>query len=98
MPGFNQTGPMGQGSMTGRRMGKCTNFGANKKTQTYAENEESKLTTNENEESKQTTTENEELNKNNPDNLAGRGLGFGRGRGGIGHGMGQQNRFRGGYF
>lgn len=28
MPGFNQTGPMGQGSMTGRRMGRCTNFGA----------------------------------------------------------------------
>jgi hypothetical protein len=23
MPGFNQTGPYGQGSMTGRRMGKC---------------------------------------------------------------------------
>jgi hypothetical protein len=23
MPGFNQTGPAGQGSMTGRRMGKC---------------------------------------------------------------------------
>ncbi|MDD2437271.1 MAG: DUF5320 domain-containing protein [Massilibacteroides sp.] len=23
MPGFNQTGPMGQGAMTGKRMGKC---------------------------------------------------------------------------
>jgi hypothetical protein len=23
MPGFNQTGPGGQGPMTGRRMGKC---------------------------------------------------------------------------
>lgn len=30
MPGFNQSGPMGQGAMTGRRMGKCTNFGASK--------------------------------------------------------------------
>jgi hypothetical protein len=30
MPGLNQTGPMGQGSMTGRKMGKCTNFGARK--------------------------------------------------------------------
>lgn len=29
MPNFNQRGPMGQGSMTGHRMGKCTNFGAN---------------------------------------------------------------------
>lgn len=23
MPGFNQTGPIGKGPMTGRRMGKC---------------------------------------------------------------------------
>ena len=23
MPGFNQTGPVGQGPMTGRRIGKC---------------------------------------------------------------------------
>jgi hypothetical protein len=29
MPGFNQTGPMGQGPMTGRRMGRSTNYGAN---------------------------------------------------------------------
>ncbi len=28
MPGFNQTGPMGQGSKTGRKMGRCTNYGA----------------------------------------------------------------------
>jgi hypothetical protein len=28
MPGLNQTGPMGQGPMTGRRMGRCTDFGA----------------------------------------------------------------------
>jgi len=27
MPNLNQTGPMGQGPMTGRRMGRCTNFG-----------------------------------------------------------------------
>ncbi len=31
MPGFNQTGPNGQGPMTGCRMGRCTNFGANLK-------------------------------------------------------------------
>lgn len=29
MPNLNQKGPMGQGAMTGRKMGKCTNF-ANK--------------------------------------------------------------------
>jgi hypothetical protein len=28
MPGFNQTGPMGQGTITGRKMGRCTNYGA----------------------------------------------------------------------
>ncbi|HNW69415.1 MAG TPA: DUF5320 domain-containing protein [Bacteroidales bacterium] len=33
MPSFNQTGPNGQGPMTGRRMGRCTNFGANLKNQ-----------------------------------------------------------------
>jgi hypothetical protein len=34
MPGFDQTGPEGQGSMTGRRMGRCTNYGRNfKKTE-----------------------------------------------------------------
>ena len=31
MSGFNQTGPMGQGPMTGRQMGRCTNFGASLK-------------------------------------------------------------------
>ncbi len=31
MPGFNQTGPKGQGPMTGRRMGRCTNNDANLK-------------------------------------------------------------------
>lgn len=27
MPRFDQTGPVGQGSMTGHKMGRCTNFG-----------------------------------------------------------------------
>ena len=31
MPGFNKQGPMGQGRMTGRKMGCCTNFGAGRK-------------------------------------------------------------------
>jgi len=31
MPGIDQTGPMGQGPMTGRRMGRCTNYGANQR-------------------------------------------------------------------
>ena len=28
MPRFNQQGPMGEGPMTGRKLGKCTNYGA----------------------------------------------------------------------
>lgn len=40
MPDFNQTGPMGQGSMTGRKMGKCTNFGAKVKEQTATDAQE----------------------------------------------------------
>jgi hypothetical protein len=27
MPGYDQTGPLGRGSMTGRRMGRCANEG-----------------------------------------------------------------------
>jgi hypothetical protein len=30
MPGMNQKGPNGEGSMTGCRMGRCTNFGVKK--------------------------------------------------------------------
>lgn len=29
MPRFNQQGPMGEDPMTGRKMGKCTNYGEN---------------------------------------------------------------------
>jgi len=39
MPGLNQTGPAGQGPMTGRRMGRCANSGANQKNTSEAENE-----------------------------------------------------------
>lgn len=41
MPGFNQTGLMGQGPMTGRRMGNCKNNGAMPKNQTNDESEDS---------------------------------------------------------
>lgn len=39
MPGFNQTGPVGQGPMTGRRMGRCTNYGAGRTTPTDEPNQ-----------------------------------------------------------
>lgn len=41
MPGFNQTGPMGQGPMTGRRMGRCTAQEATGQNQTVAPKGES---------------------------------------------------------
>ena len=33
MPNLNQTGPNGQGAMTGRQLGRCTHFGKNRKIQ-----------------------------------------------------------------
>lgn len=86
MPGLNQTGPMGQGSMTGRRMGRCTNFGAGRKNQTAPENENSG------------NPNPEQFPEQGFGRGFGRGMGKGMGRngGGRGMGMGHQNRFRGG--
>jgi len=38
MPQLDQTGPDGQGAMTGRKAGKCTNFGAGGKKGGTSEN------------------------------------------------------------
>lgn len=84
MPAMNQRGPMGDGPMTGRRMGRCTNFGANQKKEMAEKNVNLPEIPNEN------------LN-NDADNFgSGRGFEFRRCRGGGGRGMGWQNRFRGG--
>ncbi len=37
MPNLDQHGPMGQGPMTGRKMGRCTNYGAIPKKQNDAQ-------------------------------------------------------------
>ncbi|MFW5793295.1 MAG: DUF5320 domain-containing protein [Bacteroidota bacterium] len=42
MPGLNKTGPLGNGPMTGRKMGRCTNF------QKAAENDPENATKSEN--------------------------------------------------
>lgn len=42
MPGFNQKGPMGEGPMTGRRFGRCSNFGATAKKQDASQTEDQK--------------------------------------------------------
>ena len=69
MPGFDKTGPMGQGSMTGRRMGRCTNFGAGKKVQTTDPNENP------------FENQNDNLDTNGFGWGRGGGRGWGRGRG-----------------
>jgi hypothetical protein len=83
MPGFNQTGPEGQGAMTGRRMGRCTNYGKNlKKTENTS-----------------SIRQNDNSTENMPGRGFGFGLrraGLGRRRG-RGPGKGRQNRFRGGF-
>jgi hypothetical protein len=38
MPNFDKTGPKGQGAMSGRKMGKCTNYGAGKNQQINNDN------------------------------------------------------------
>ncbi len=79
MPGFDQRGPLGQGPMTGRRLGRCTNFGANLNNPT---NDSAQNDMNQN-------------LSNAPGQGFGFGRGLGRGRGGGGRGMGWRNRFGG---
>lgn len=40
MPHINRTGPEGEGAMTGRRMGRCTGYGAKNQKSTQSENPE----------------------------------------------------------
>lgn len=83
MPGFDQTGPEGQGPMTGRRMGRCTNYGRTpKKTGNIFSNEQ-------NDNSPENLSE-----RGFGFRRVGLGRGGGRGRG-RGRGIGRQNRFRG---
>lgn len=79
MPAFNQTGPMGRGSMTGRKMGSCSNRGTKPQNQTT--------------ESRENAIEN--TTDNFQERSFGRVFGRRRGRGEQGFGMGRQNRFRG---
>lgn len=78
MPGFNQTGPMGQGPMTGCRMGRCTNYGNAGKQTDNTEN------TN--------IQQNQELNNEPPFGM-GRGMRRGRGEMGRGRRRGFRGGF-----
>lgn len=81
MPRFDQTGPEGEGSMTGRRMGKCTNFLAKDSTK----------------EADPATGAEEIVPGRGLGRRFGLGKrGAGRGKGRRGGGQGLQNRLRGG--
>jgi len=82
MPGFDRTGPMGEGSMTGWRMGRCTNYGATIKNQEVGGNEDN--------------APNEKYFYPGM-GRGGRGMGRGFRVWGRGRGMGRQFRFRGGF-
>lgn len=85
MSNFNQRGPMGEGPMTGRRMGRCGNFGAGRRYPTQ-ENENIE------------NTMNDILQEQGLGRARGQGMGrgminrMGRGKGG---GMGQNRGGRG---
>lgn len=97
MSNFNQKGPIGEGPMTGRRMGRCTNYGVARREQIIKDNENMERP----------------VSENFPEQGFGRGFGRrmrrgmessmrqnrggrGMGRGGDGRrmGIGRQGRFR----
>ncbi|MBP8042558.1 MAG: DUF5320 domain-containing protein, partial [Bacteroidales bacterium] len=89
MPGYDQTGPLGQGAITGRRSGRCAKFAVKASEQSHPES----------------VNPQENLPENSiPAGQGfgrGRGLGFMMGKGlGMGwrrsRGKGMQNLFRGG--
>jgi hypothetical protein len=83
MPGFDHKGPQGQGPMTGRRMGRCTNYGLNIKVKEGTVDPE----------------QDNNITGNYPGSGKGMGpgrRGFPRGRG-KGLRPGRQNRFQSGF-
>lgn len=84
MSGLNHKGPVGAGPMTGRKMGKCTHFGARQR------NEEQAITA-KNSTNEQIQSEVENTSGGN----VGRGQGaMGRGQGAMGQGQGTMGRCR----
>ena len=89
MLNLDKTDPLGQGPMTGRRMGRCTNYGAYKQNTSF---------NNDRNENQLDDFQTQNYLKGYGRGLGLRkGLGFGRNNGGRGRGMGRQNRFRGNY-
>lgn len=88
MPGLNQKGPMGEGAMTGRRMGKCTNFGAKVK------NDEQINTAQSSDNQQDLTALEKRVGMGFGRGHRGMGRGIGAGRNGNGPGMGRRSRNR----
>ncbi len=88
MPGLNQKGPMGEGAMTGRRMGKCTNFGAKVK------NAAQPNVVPESEIQQNTASFDESAGMGFGRGRRGMGRGFGHGQNANGMGMGRRRRNR----
>ena len=86
MPRIDQTGPMGQGPMTGRRMGRCSTEGR-------TQNNENQPPAEKNESGQQSNWFGK--GPGFEGTMGRRGPGFGWRMGGRGRGMGQQNRFGG---
>jgi hypothetical protein len=103
MPRFDKTGPNGEGPMTGRRTGKCTNFGG----KTNQPDQDAENTINETLTARGPGINQRAANERGAGtgrgwgNSAGRGWGSGfargtgGGRGGRKRGLGLQNRLRG---
>ncbi|MDD2284042.1 MAG: DUF5320 domain-containing protein [Paludibacter sp.] len=88
MPGLNQKGPMGEGAMTGRRMGKCTNFG------TKVKKEEQRDVVQDSENQQNFTAFDERAGMGFGRGRRGMGRGLGRGQNGNSLGMGRRRRNR----
>jgi len=86
---MDQTGPMGQGSMTGRRVGRCTNNGAN-----FSQKQNAESITNAQQKGNFGQGSGMGFGRRN---RGGFGSGFGGGNNGSGFGMGRRNRFCGGF-
>lgn len=81
MPGLNRRGPQGEGSMTGRKMGRCNPDNQGKTDDEILQNKDLS----------------QESGQGMGRGFGfGCGFGFARGQGRCGRGLGRQNRYRGG--
>ena len=99
MSNFNQRCPMGEGPMTGRKMGRCGNFGAGRRFATTQENENAENTMSDNLQEQGTSRGGGRGMGRGMRNRMGQGQGEGGGmgqnRGGRGMGQGNGGRGRG---